>query len=55
MEENGGAGFITYKLETLTQVRQSEMKSKDKRDLFDAGGDFDLASIGLNSMTINCI
>ena len=55
LEENGGAGVITFKVEPLTQVRQSEMKSKDQRDLFDAGGYFDLASIGLNSMTINCI
>ncbi len=55
LEENGGAGIITFKVEPLTQVKQAEMKSKDQKVLFDAGGYFDLASIGLNSMTINCV
>ena len=55
LEENGGAGVITFKVEPMTRVQQAEMKSKDQRDLFDAGGYFDLASVGLNSMTINCV
>ena len=55
LEEYGGAGIITFKVEPLTQVKQAEMKSKDQNDLFDAGGYFDLASIGLYSMTINCV
>lgn len=55
LEENGGDGIITFKVEPLTQVKQAEMKSKDQKDLFDAGGYFNLASIGLNSMTINCV
>lgn len=55
LEENGGAGVITFKVEPMTRVQQAEMKTKDQRDLFDAGGYFDLASVGLNSMTINCV
>ena len=55
LEENGGDGVITFKVEPMTQIKQAEMKSKDQKDLFDAGGYFDLASAGFNSMTINCV
>ena len=55
LEENGGDGIITFKVDPMTQIQQAEMKSKDQKDLFDVGGYFDLASIGLNSMTIHCV
>lgn len=55
LEENGGAAVIKFKVEPQTKIKQAEMKSNDQTDLFDAGGYFDLASVGLNSMTINCV
>ena len=37
-----------------TQVQQADMKQKDQKNLFDPEGYFDLASIGLTSLKIEC-
>lgn len=52
LEENGGVAEIRYKVDPKTQVQQNDMKQKDQKNLFDPGGYFDLASVGLTSMTI---
>ena len=55
MEENNGVGKIIYKVSPQTKDFQSEQKLKDQKMLFDQpNGYFDLQSIGLSQMTIEC-
>lgn len=56
LEEDNGVGKIIYKVCPQTKDFQSEQKSKDQKVLFDQpDGYFDLQSIGLSWMTIECV
>lgn len=56
LEEDNGVGKIIYKVCPQTKDFQSEQKSKDQKVLFDQPeGYFDLKSVGLSRMTIECV
>lgn len=55
LEENNGVAVIRYQMSPETRAAQEERKTKDQKELFDQpDGYFDLASVGLNQMTIQC-
>lgn len=53
--ENNGVAEIRYVVEKKETASQRKFKSEDQVKLFNPGGYFDLNSIGLKSLTINCI
>lgn len=55
LEENGGVAELNFSVVESERANQEDYKSKDQRNLFDIGGYFDLASVGLTSMTIGFI
>lgn len=56
LEENQGDAFIRYGVVQENKEKQDELKYKDQRKLFDQpDGYFNLSSIGLQSVTIQCI
>lgn len=55
-EEDGGVAEIRYRMSPETKVAQEERKVKDQKELFDQpGGFFDLSSVGLTRLTIQCV
>lgn len=55
LEENDGVAEIRYKVDPKTQEQQADLKQKDQKSLFGQNGYFDLPSVGLSRMTIDCI
>ena len=51
--ENGGVGELKFAVVAEERANQEKFKRNDQRNLFDEGGYFDLASVGLSSMTID--
>ena len=51
--ENGGVGMLKFAIVEEERANQETFKRNDQRNLFDEGGYFDLASVGLSSMTID--
>jgi hypothetical protein len=51
--ENGGVGMLKFAVVEKERANQEKYKRNDQRNLFDEGGYFDLASVGLTSMTID--
>ncbi len=53
VDENGGGGMLKFAIVEEERAKQEKFKRNDQRNLFDEGGYFDLASVGLSSMTID--
>ena len=54
LEENRGVAELKYSIVPDEIENQEKFKRDDQRNLFNAGGYFDLASIGLTSLKIEC-
>ena len=53
ISKNGGVGMLKFAVVEEERANQETFKRNDQRNLFDEGGYFDLASVGLSSMTID--
>jgi len=51
--ENGGVGMLKFAVVEEERANQEKYKRNDQRNLFDDGGYFDLASVGLTSLKIS--